>query len=53
MANESKFEQDDLPKILAALKTAKDAGLDGVVTVAFSSDGGVKTVMYENKKRFK
>jgi hypothetical protein len=53
MSDDLKFERDDLPKILAALKTAKDAGVDGIVTVAFSHDGGVKTILYDSKKRFK
>lgn len=48
-----KFESEDLPKILAALKTAKDAGCAGTVTVQFSDQGGVLTVIHESKKRFK
>ena len=48
-----KFETEDLPKILAALKTAKDAGCAGSVTVLFTEQGGVLSVVQESKKKFK
>lgn len=53
MADDVKFEREDLPKILAALKTAKDAGVAGSVTITFSDNGGVLTVIQEAKKRWK
>ena len=54
MAEEkNKFETEDLPKILAALKTAKEAGAAGSVIVSFAENGGVLTVIHETKKRYK
>lgn len=52
-AEKDKFETEELPLILAALKTARDAGAAGTVTVSFSNNGGVMTVIHETKKRFK
>jgi hypothetical protein len=48
-----KFEKDDLPKILAALKNAHDAKQKATVTVVFSDNGGVVDILLEIKKRFK
>lgn len=53
MAKEDKFETEDLPKILAALKAAKDAGAASSVIVNFSDQGGVLSVVQESKRRFK
>jgi hypothetical protein len=50
---ELKFENDDLPKILAALETARKAGAKGSVTVQFDANGGVLSVVHETKKSFK
>jgi hypothetical protein len=52
MADE-KFEKEDLPKILAALKNAHDAKQKASVTVNFSENGGVIDILLEIKKRFK
>jgi hypothetical protein len=53
MMKEVKFENDDLPKILAALETARTAGAKGSVTVQFDQNGGVLSVVHETKKSFK
>lgn len=53
MAADDKFEREDLPRILAALKTAKDAGVSATVTVTFSDNGGVLSVVQKTEKRFK
>lgn len=50
---EDKFEQVDLPKILAALHKARAAKLSGRVTVDFADNGGVLTIQLELKQRFK
>ena len=50
---EDKFEKEDLPKILAALKNAKDSNQKATVTVVFSDNGGVVDISLEIKKRFK
>lgn len=49
----NKFESEDLPKILAALKRAHEAGQTSRVTVEFSADGGVISVLMESKQKFK
>ncbi len=53
MAADEKFEAEDLPRILAALKNAKDAKQKATVTVVFSENGGVVDILLEIKKRFK
>jgi hypothetical protein len=37
---ESKFEQTDLPLILAAIHKAKHSGMNAEVTIKFKFDGG-------------
>lgn len=49
----NKFENEDLPKILAALKRAKDGGSPARVTVDFSKDGGVVAILLEPKIKIK
>lgn len=48
-----KFEEEDLPKILAALQRARDFKSPGRVTVEFSGDGGVIAIVVEPKIRVK
>lgn len=50
---EEKYEKEDLPKILAALETARKAGAKGCVTVQVDASGGVLGVVLETKKVFK
>lgn len=52
-AKPSKFETEDLPKILAALKRAHEARVPSTVTIDFAHDGGVQTVFVTSKERFK
>lgn len=52
MAKE-KYETDDMPKILAALDTARKAGARGSVTIQFDQNGGVLSVVHEAKRSFK
>lgn len=49
----SKFETEDLPKILAALKNAHEAKRYATVTVKFADNGGVVDIILETKKNFK
>ena len=53
MAADEKFEKEDLPKILAALKNAHDSKQKASVTVNFADNGGVVDILLEIKKRFK
>lgn len=53
MALPDKFEEQDLPKILAALHTAKEAKMACEVTVKFTHQGGVIDILYKSEKRFK
>jgi hypothetical protein len=48
-----KFNDQDLPKILAALETARKAGAKGSVIVQFDQNGGVLSVVHEAKRTFK
>lgn len=49
----NKFETEDLPKILAALKRARDGGFPTRVTVDFARDGGVIAILLEPKIKIK
>ena len=49
----SKFEEEDLPKILATLKRAREMQMSSRVTVDFSSDGGVLGIVFESKLKVK
>lgn len=53
MSDTPKFGEQDLPKILAALETARTAGVRGSVTIQFDDKGGVLSVIHETKKTFK
>lgn len=48
-----KFEKDDLPKILEALKEAKEAGSPSSVTISFSAQGGVISIRRKLEKEYK
>ena len=50
---QSKFEAEDLPKILAALKNAHESNQKATVTVQFADNGGVVDISLETKKKFK
>lgn len=50
---DSKFVQEDLPKILNALNDARARGETCAVTVQFAGDGGVISVVLEGKKKYK
>ena len=49
----SKFEIEDLPKILAALKNAHEAKQSGKVVIDFAENGGVLAITLEMKRKFK
>ena len=49
----SKFEAEDLPKILAALHTAYNSKTKSTVKVEFAENGGVTDIALETKKKFK
>lgn len=50
---DTKFEREELPRILAALKNAHDAKMKSRVTIDFAENGGVVAVGLEMKKSFK
>lgn len=50
---ETRFESEDLPKILAALQKARLAKAAGRVTVEFSETGGVIGISREAKEKIK
>ena len=53
MAEETKFENKDLPLILLACQKARDAKAKGTVTVNFDQHGGVLSVVRESKETLK
>ena len=50
---QSKFENEDLPKIHAALYSAITAKAQSVVCVHIAENGGVVAITQETKKKFK
>lgn len=48
-----KFEEQDLPKILAALQTAKTSKQNARVIIDFTENGGVIGIQLESKRKFK
>ena len=48
-----KFEELDLPKILAALQKAREAKAPSRLIVDVADTGGIISVMLETKRRFK
>jgi len=48
-----KFEELDLPKILAALQKARMAKSAGRVTIDFADNGGVISIFREMKEKLK
>ena len=53
LESSSKFESEDLPKILAALHTAYNSKTKSTVKVEFAENGGVTDIALETKKKFK
>jgi hypothetical protein len=49
----SKFENEDIPLILATLKRAHEAGKFSRLTVDFNKDGGVVSVQLETRDKVK
>ena len=50
---DTKFESEDLPKILAALHNARQSKAKATVTVHIAANGGVIAILLETKKSFK
>jgi hypothetical protein len=50
---QSKFEEEDLPKILAACHNAHHGKQAATVTIKFADNGGVVGIVLETKKSFK
>lgn len=48
-----KFEDKDLPLILAALHTARESKTPSRVIIDFAGDSGVLSIQVESKKKFK
>jgi hypothetical protein len=48
-----KFEELDLPKILAALQKARTAKSVGRVTIDFAENGGIVAIFREMKEKLK
>lgn len=49
----TKFDESDLPTILAALHTARESKCPATVRVEFGKNGGVIAVMSEIRRQFK
>ena len=50
---DTKFESEDLPKILAALANARNSKAKATVTVHFADNGGVIAVKSNIEKNYK
>lgn len=50
---QTKFHEEDLPKILTAVKEARELKQSCTVIIAIAPDGGVLSVMLEAKKKYK
>ena len=48
-----KFQQEDLPKILEAIKSAKESGESARVQVDFAPNGGVLSIKTTKEKKYK
>jgi hypothetical protein len=53
MEERNKFEQEDVPVILATLKRAHDGKKYARMIVDFNKDGGVVSVQLETKEKIK
>ena len=53
MADDKKFEEVDLPKVLAALHCARELKQTARVIIEFTPDGGVNAIQMESKRKFK
>lgn len=51
--SDQKFEEKDLPLILAAIKKARDAKASGRITIDIADNGGVISIFRELKERMK
>ena len=49
----NKFENDDLPRILAALHAARESKCASTVKIEFAQNGGVIDVTADFKRKFK
>jgi hypothetical protein len=52
-ASDKKFHEQELPRILQAIKDARDRKENACLTIQFSHDGGVIAVTLEAKKLYK
>jgi hypothetical protein len=52
-ATDQKFENEEAPRILEAVRQARAARAAASVTVSLDVNGGITTIMLEIKKRIK
>lgn len=50
---DTKFESEDLPKILAALSNARQSKAKATVTIHFADNGGVVAIKSSVEKNYK
>lgn len=50
---DQKFMQEDLPKILDAIKDARESRRPSRVTIEVTDTGGINSVQVESKKKYK
>ena len=53
MTKSDKFHEEDLPKILQAIKDAHDSGENARIVIDLAANGGVLGIEVEKKKRYK
>lgn len=52
-AGPDKFTSEDLPKILTAVKEAREAGMNSQVVVSVAANGGIISVIRKSEKNYK
>jgi hypothetical protein len=52
-ASNDKFHEADLPKILEAIKEARELNIPSTVTIVFAANGGVISIRRDSKKDYK
>ena len=50
---DSKFEQEDLPKILESIKQARASGMFWTLTINGGTNGGISGIMLKIEKKVK
>jgi hypothetical protein len=50
---DNKFEEEDLPKILASIKQARASGMFWTLTINGGTNGGISGIMLKIEKKVK